>query len=51
MVIFRMCAVSVVALCIAHPGFCFEQMRGGYVKAAAENAKLLEDKTEYSGTA
>jgi hypothetical protein len=43
-----MCVLSVVALCVAHPGFCFEQMRGNYTKAVAETAKLLEEKTDYN---
>ncbi|KAJ5983217.1 hypothetical protein N7481_005316 [Penicillium waksmanii] len=45
-----MCVLSVVALCIAHPGFCLEQMRGNYTKVAAENVKLLEEKTEYNNS-
>jgi len=43
-----MCALAVIALCIAHPGLCFEQMRGNYAKKIEEEAVLLESKTAYN---
>ncbi|KAJ5358758.1 uncharacterized protein N7496_011171 [Penicillium cataractarum] len=43
-----MCAVAVVVLCIAHPGYCFEQMRGDSPKSTVEDSVLLEQKTEYT---
>lgn len=46
--IYRMCAVAVVVLCIAHPGYCFEQMRGDSPKSTVEDSVLLEQKTEYN---
>lgn len=46
----RMCAVAVAVLCIAHPGFCFKQMRGDTAKSTVEDAVLLEQKTEHNST-
>lgn len=45
-----MCAVAVAVLCIAHPGFCFKQMRGDTAKSTVEDAVLLEQKTEHNST-
>ncbi|KAJ5883924.1 uncharacterized protein N7473_010810, partial [Penicillium subrubescens] len=44
-----MCAVAVAVLCIAHPGYCFKQMRGETPKSTVEDTVLLEQKTEYNG--
>jgi hypothetical protein len=45
-----MCAVAVVVLCVAHPGYCFEQMRASSPQSTAEDTILLEQKTEYNGS-
>lgn len=50
MITYRMCAVAVVVLCIAHPGYCFNQMCGDTPKSTMEDTVLLEQKTEYNST-
>lgn len=50
MITYRMCAVAVAVLCIAHPGYCFKQMRGDTPKSTVEDTVLLEQKTEYNSS-
>ncbi|KAL2860687.1 RTA1 domain-containing protein [Aspergillus lucknowensis] len=45
-----MCAIAVAALCITHPGFCFEQMRSVRTEKAMEDSILLERKLSPQGT-
>ncbi|KAJ5166661.1 uncharacterized protein N7482_005442 [Penicillium canariense] len=40
------CAVALMALCVAHPGYCFEQKRGNYTRAFAEDSVLPGQKAE-----
>ncbi|KAJ5710566.1 hypothetical protein N7488_004722 [Penicillium malachiteum] len=46
-----MCAVAVIALCIAHPGYCFKQMRGGYIQVTTDDATLLAHQTGFKSAA
>ncbi|KAL5343642.1 hypothetical protein BJX70DRAFT_385402 [Aspergillus crustosus] len=39
-----MCAIAVVALCITHPAYCFQQMRGDYSPAEEDGTLLPEHK-------
>lgn len=42
--------MAVVVLCIAHPEYCFPQMRGDTPKSTMEDTVLLEQKTEYNSS-